>query len=111
MSLNRTVRFPTVTTLAMIALCLSVSSASAQVEQINDHVIHYNTLSTSLIAPDVARSYGIQRSANRALLNIAVLREDDQGLNTPVTASVSATAVNLAGQRRIIDMQEIRDQD
>ncbi len=111
MSLNRTVKFPAVTSLAMIAFCLSVSAASAQVEQINDHVIHYNTLNTSLLTPDVARSYGIQRSANRALLNIAVLREDDQGLNIPVTASVSAVAVNLAGQRRVLDMQEIRDQD
>jgi len=112
MSLNSIHKSPITASLTAIALCFFFSTASAQqTEQINGHVVHYNTLNTNLLPPDVARSYGIQRSANRALLNIAVLRPENDGLSTPVTARVSAVATNLAGQRRVIDMQEIHDQE
>ncbi len=110
MSLNSISKSPIATLLGAVALCFFLNTASAeQIEQINGHVVHYNTLNTNLLSPDVARSYGIQRSANRALLNIAVLKPEGD-VNTPVTARISASATNLAGQRRVIDLQEIHDQ-
>ena len=100
--------------LIMLLAAIAAPVASAgQSEDIGDHVVHYNTMNTSKLPPEVARAYGIQRSGSRALLNVAVLKKsgNDEEMNTPVTAEVTASAVNMAGQRRNIRMQEITDQD
>lgn len=104
------IRNMSLATILLTALMVTSSGWSQQAEQFGNFSIHYNTLNTNLLAPDTARAYEIQRSGTRALLNIAVLRNDDDG-DVPVTARVSATAVNLAGQRRDIDMSEVREQN
>ncbi len=96
----------------LLALWLPGTSVQAQqAEEFGEFEIHYNTLNSLLLTPDVARAYGIQRSGTRALLNIAVLRKVSDGLNEPVTARVSASATNIVGQRRDIELREVRDQD
>ena len=100
----------------LILACLVFQSLAGpvmaqQMVEAGNFEIHYNTFNTSLLTPEVARAYEIQRSGNRALLNIAVLEPAAEGLNRPVSARVTASATNLAGQRRVIDMREIRDQD
>lgn len=95
----------------IFGLVFSLPVFAQQAEDLGQHLVHYNTMNTSMLSPEVASAYGIQRSGTRGLLNIAVLKKEADGLNTPVTARVSATATNLAGQRRELDMQEIRDQD
>jgi len=94
------------------AMLLAAGSAAAQkFEEIGDYRVHYNTLNTDLLPPDVAKAYGIRRSANRALLNIAVLRKAsaDDEMDSPVRARVAAHAINLTGQRRDIELTEILD--
>ena len=97
--------------IVLIGLFVSLSCLAQQAEEFGQHVVHYNTMNTNMLSPEVASAYGIQRSGTRGLLNIAVLKKEEDGLNTPVTARVSATATNLAGQRRDLEMQEIQDQD
>lgn len=95
-------------------LALAAAPASAQqFEDIGDYRVHYNTLNTNLLPPEVARAYGVRRSANRAMLNIAVLRKADSEnqMDTPVRAEVSAHAMNLTGQRRDIELQEVREEE
>lgn len=97
--------------IGMSALCSP--TRAQQAEDIGDFRVHYNTLNTNLLPPDVASAYGIQRSGSRAMLNIAVLRKagSADSLDQPVRARVTASAVNLTGQRREIELREIEDQD
>jgi hypothetical protein len=97
---------------ALALLLLSTPAPAQQFEDIGDYRVHYNALNSSMLPPEVARAYGIQRAGNRALLNIAVLRkaESEDELDEPVTAEVSARVINLTGQRRDIELQEIEDQ-
>ena len=97
--------------ICLIALNLSAPALAQQAERHGDYIIHYNTMNTRLLAPEFARAYGITRDGNRALINIAVLRVRDGELDEPVTARVSVSSSNLAGQRRDIDMIEVREQD
>ncbi len=99
--------------MAIVLLMAAWAANAEQSQDIGNHVVHYNTMITSMLPPEVARAYGIQRSASRALLNVAILEKSpsDTEMNTPVTGEVTATAVNLAGQRRNISMREITDQD
>ena len=95
----------------LVAAALACSAWTLQAQQsrgFGPYEIHYNTLNTNLLSPEVASVYGIQRAGTQAMLNVTVL-EKESGQAVP--ARVSATAVNLTGQRRDIELREIRDQD
>jgi hypothetical protein len=94
----------------MLALLSQATIAAAQQSQeFGEFVIHYNALNTNLIPPQVAQGYGIKRSSSRVLVNITVIKTGADGIEFPVQASVRADAVNLTGQRRNIEMREIRE--
>lgn len=74
-----------------------------------DYVVHFNALGTDQLTPQIARQYGIVRSRNRALLNVSILKKAEGTMGIPVTGSVSASAVNLAGQLKNITLREIKE--
>ncbi len=74
---------------------------------IQGYTIHHNALTTDSLAPQVAKAYGIQRSKNRGMLNVSVLKDKEGSIGE----SVKATAANLSGQSRVIDMREVMDGD
>jgi hypothetical protein len=80
-----------------------------QSQDFGQYVVHYNALNTNLIPPQVAQSYNIKRSPNRALLNVTVLKKMMDTPGTPVKAGVSASGTNLTGQRRDIEIRQISD--
>jgi len=95
------------TFLALLAALSPGHAAAQQARQFEDYTVHYAAMNASLIAPQVARAYGIQRSGSRALLNISVLKNTGAELPKAVKAEVSATGRNLIGQIRPVDMREI----
>jgi hypothetical protein len=71
--------------------------------------VHFNALRTDELAPEVARAYGIGRSANRVMLNVSLLRRDADGRTVPVDGKVTATARNLNGQLKDLAMRRITE--
>jgi hypothetical protein len=92
-------------------LAFSGVSLAQQSQDFGDYVVHYNTLNTNLIPPQVAQGYGITRSPSRALLNIAVLKKVMDTPGTPVRAAVTASATNLTGQLRELEIREITESE
>lgn len=82
-----------------------------QAHDLGSHWVHYSAINTSQLPPEVAARFGIQRSASRTLLNLAVLRKSEEGLDRAVRAQIEVQAVNLAGQRRSLELQEVVEQD
>lgn len=76
-----------------------------------DYVLHFNSLTTDQLQQQVARQYGIVRSKNRALLTVSILRKVTGTPGKPVAGQVIASAKNLTGQLKQIEMREIRDGD
>lgn len=100
--------------LLLLSLALLFSTSSLQAEQsksFGEYVVHYNALSASLLSPSVAQAYDIQRSNNRAVLNITILKQNGENDGTPTHAQVTASAINLTGQRRDITMREVQESD
>jgi hypothetical protein len=84
----------------------------AQAQQFQDfehHEVHFNALNTTVIPPEMAQAYGIQRSSNRGLLTVTVLRKVTDADRAPEHAVVKASSINLTGQRRKIKMREVSD--
>ena len=93
------------------ALLFTLSlAAGANSTQVGDLHVYYNALPSTDLTPEVARQYGITRSANHALLNVSV-RRGEPGADVAVPAKVLAVATNLAGQRNGVEMREVRDGD
>lgn len=92
---------------ALSVFLMPLSLLAQQSQDFGEYVVHYNALNTNLIPPQVARTYEIQRSPSRALLNITVLKKVMDTPGTPVKAEIATTATNLTGQRRQISLREI----
>jgi len=93
----------------LFSLHIPVAVFAQQSQDFGNYVVHYNALNTNMIPPQVAQAYGIKRSPSRALLNITVLKKVMDTPGTPVSASVAGGATNLTGQRRELEIREIRD--
>lgn len=94
-----------------LSLLLALPSYAGQFVTHGDYTIHYNTMNTTMLQPEVAKTYGITRSKNRALLNISVRKKgsDDTAMDVAVAAKVTAQAVNLNQQLKSIDMKEMKE--
>jgi hypothetical protein len=93
------------------AFVFCTNGLAQQSQDFGDYVVHYNALNTNMLPPQVAQGYGITRSANRALLNITVLKKVMNNPGTPVDATVTATATNLTGQLREVEIREVKDSE
>ena len=82
--------------------------AAASSADIGNHTVHFSAQSTDQLPPEVARAYGIVRSQNRAMLNVAVL---EKGTTTAVTADITVRTVNLAGQLKNVTMRKVEEQE
>lgn len=96
-----------------VSLCfLTLWASIAQAENsydFGDYVVHYNALNTDMLSPKVAQEYGIQRSKNRGMLNIVVLRKVLGATGKPTPAKVTGTSTNLTGSRSELEFREIRE--
>jgi hypothetical protein len=75
---------------------------------IGTHTVHFSAQLTDQLPPEVARTYSIVRSKNRAMLNVSIL---ENGTNRPTTADVTVKTVNLTGQLKNVTMRMIQEQE
>lgn len=82
--------------------------AEASSIDIGDHVVHFSAQLTEQLPPEIAQTYNIVRSKNRAMLNVSVISEQS---GTSVPATVSVKTVNLTGQLKNVNMRKIQEQE
>lgn len=86
--------------------------SEASFKESGNYELHYNALRTDQLSAEVARAYGIQRSKNRVLLNVTMLRKDaDQAPRKPVEGAVTVDTYNLTGQLKDIQMRRVSEGD
>jgi len=75
-----------------------------------NYEVHFNALRTDELTADIARTYGIQRSRNRVMLNVTVLRKEaEHAPRKPVDATVAVDAYNLNGQLKDLQMRRVSE--
>jgi len=87
----------------------ALEPATSSSRDFGNYVLHFNALRTDALTPEIARSYNIARSANRALLNISIVKKVEGTPGVPVAGKVNAQAVNLNGQFKDLTLREIRE--
>jgi len=97
----------------IVALLLIPAGATladdAYSRTVGDYVVYYNAFTTDTLAPQVAKQYGIKRSRNRGMFNIAIQKKVMGMPGKPVKAKVTGRAVNLNNQVKNLEPREILD--
>ncbi len=88
---------------------MSLFAAAENATHIPGYTIHHNAMTTDTLSPQVAKAYNIQRSKNRGLLNVSVIKKQEGTTGTPVKARINASASNLTGQLRVIKLREVME--
>lgn len=91
------------------ALLFPAIAAAERAKRFGNYTVHYNVLTTDILDPEVARSYRIVRSRQRAMINVTVLEGEAPALLQPVRAEVSVKAANLNAQMRDIEVRPLHD--
>ncbi|WP_373293687.1 DUF4426 domain-containing protein [Shewanella saliphila] len=79
-----------------------------QKQQVGNFDIHYMALNSTFITPQIAKTYGIERSGYNGLVNITVLNTQLPD-NPAVEVEISGVANNLIDARMNLDFKEIRE--
>lgn len=93
--------------LAVALLMFAAPLHAGQFVAYGDYEIHYNAFNSSFVEPDVAKTYGLQRGKRRAMVNISVLKKQEDGSMKPVSALVSGSAQNLLQQSQDLGFKKI----
>jgi hypothetical protein len=80
-------------------------------QDFGDFQLHYNAVRTDQLPVEVARAHGFERSGNRVILNVSLLAVAANGKTTPVDGTVTATAHNLNGQLKGLQMRRAQEGD
>ena len=85
--------------------------ATSSSRDFGNYVLYFNAIRTDALTPEVAKNYNIARSANRALVNISMVKKAGGTAGVPVPGNVTAQAVNLNGQLKDLTLREVREGD
>ncbi|HKU16881.1 MAG TPA: DUF4426 domain-containing protein [Steroidobacteraceae bacterium] len=72
--------------------------------------VHYNAVRTDALTAEIARSYGIQRSANRVMLNVTVLQKEG-AQRKPVEAAARVEVRNMNEQLKNLELRRVSEQE
>lgn len=84
-------------------------AAGVASKDFGDYVVHFNAISTDQLTPEVARTYDIVRSRNRAMLNVSIVKKVPGSPGQPVPGSVAALVTNDTGQVKNATLRELRE--
>lgn len=86
------------------SLLLSFAGNAEQKKTLGNWDVHYMVLTSTFLTPEVARSYGIQRSKYNAIINVSVLDKDTAEAQNLL---VSGKATNLIGTSKKLEFKEV----
>ncbi len=97
---------------AFLILTLFVLPAWAENStEIPGYTIHHNAIPSDTLEPEIAKTYGIQRSKYRGMLNVSIIKKIPGTTGESTSAVVMAKATNLRGQLISIPMRKITEGD
>lgn len=96
--------------LLLLSAVFSGSVFAENMKKIGDWNVHYIAIGATFLTPEIAKTYGIERSRYNGLVNISVL--DNTQKDTPAKAvSIVGQARNNVGQTKTLEFKEVKEGD
>ncbi|WP_286235315.1 DUF4426 domain-containing protein [Thalassotalea sediminis] len=90
----------------LLALLICTSAAAENMKKLGKMNVHYMAIGATFLTPEVARTYGIERSKYNGLINISVLDNTIEGMPAQ-KVKITGTAKNLLGQDKVLNFIEV----
>ncbi len=91
---------------AMLLLSLQVLADNRSFKAFEHYKIFHSAFNSSFITPEVAATYNITRGKDWGLVNIAVVKDGDQGGSV---ALVKGHVANMVAQQQVLKFFEVRE--
>jgi hypothetical protein len=88
--------------------CLATPALAQQSERFGPYELHYSVVNTTFLEPEVASTYGIVRSRQRGLLNLAVREHMPDGSTRGRTMLLQGRTWDLI-QGQPLEFMEVRE--
>lgn len=96
--------------LLLLSAFFSGSVFAENMKKMGDWNVHYIAIGATFLTPEIAKTYGIERSRYNGLVNISVL--DNTQKDTPAKAvSIVGQARNNVGQTKTLEFKEVKEGD
>lgn len=96
---------------SVIVATAGIPAHAEQFRTFGDYTVHYSAFTTDILSASIAKAYKIQRSKNRVLLNISVLKKVMGTTGKPVKAIIEVSTTNLSEQLRQLKVKELAEND
>lgn len=94
---------------AALLLCAAAAAAGEQVRRIDGYEIHYNAFRADFLPAAMSAKHGLTRAADRALLNVTVLRPRSDATLEAIEAEVSATVARDGASPVEVRLRPVRE--
>ena len=100
--------------IACLALAFNAHSTQeqeqgAQYKELGPWQVHYIAFPSTFIQPQIAKTYGLERSGYKGIVNISILKNDTD--KTAQKATLQGTAKNLLGNKQTLNFKEVVEGD
>jgi len=96
---------------AFALLTLTVSAQAGGNKDFGEYRVHWSVLPSTFIAPEVAKANNLQRSKGIGVINVSIMRENQDGTLSPVGGQVEGRVTNDIQQVRFLAFRRIQEGD
>ncbi|MDO3721748.1 DUF4426 domain-containing protein [Marinobacter sp. chi1] len=97
--------------MALTWLALSLQAQAAGNKDFGDYRVHWSVLPSTFLAPEVARANDLRRSKGIGIINISIMKENEDGTLSPVSGQVEGKATNDVQQVRFLAFRRVQEGD
>lgn len=95
--------------LAVTLIALLSFQAQAGSKDFGDYTVLWSVLPSTFLAPEVAQANDLQRSKGIGIVNIAIMKENEDGSMSPVSGQVEGKVTNDVQQVRFLAFRRIQE--
>lgn len=95
----------------LMALTFAMQLHAAGNQDFGDIQVHWSVLPSTFLAPEVAKANNLQRSKGIGIINIAIMKENEDGTMSPMSGQVEGKVSNDIQQVRFLAFRRVQEGD
>ena len=107
--MQRLIKFCFIACLVLAFNAHSAQEQGAQYKELGPWQVHYIAFPSTFIQPQIAKTYDLERSGYKGIVNISILKNDTD--KTAQKATLQGTARNLLGNKQSLNFKEVVEGD
>lgn len=95
----------------LVALAFALQAHAAGNQDFGDIQVHWSVLPSTFLSPEVAKANNLQRSKGIGIINIAIMKENEDGTMAPMGGQVEGKVSNDIQQVRFLAFRRVQEGD